>query len=77
MTYNQVKHLKPSEFKRLCGVQPETFKRMIEVVNQTHQQLKPGIGQPVQIDDRRPSANDIGVFTGVPHLLSYSPIMGS
>jgi hypothetical protein len=33
MTYNQVKHLKTSEFKRLCGVQPETFARMVEIVN--------------------------------------------
>jgi hypothetical protein len=49
MTYNQVKHLKTSEFKRLCGVQPETFARMVEVVNQTHQQLKPGIGRPSKL----------------------------
>lgn len=43
MTYEQVKYLKPSEFKRLCGVKPETFKRMVEVVNHAHQQHKPGI----------------------------------
>lgn len=54
MTYNQVKHLKPSQFKRLCGVQPETFERMVEVVKQTHQQLRPGIGRPskLSIPDR-------------------------
>lgn len=49
MTYNQVKHLKPSEFKRLCGVQPETCERMVEVVNQTHQQLKPSTGRPSKL----------------------------
>lgn len=49
MTYEQVKHLKPSEFKRLCGVQPETFERMVEVVNQIHQQHKPGIGRPSKL----------------------------
>ena len=32
MTYEQVKNLKPSDFKRLCGVQPETFTQMVEVV---------------------------------------------
>ena len=32
MTYEQVKNLKPSDFKRLCGVQPETFAQMVEVV---------------------------------------------
>ena len=32
MTYEQVKNLKPEEFKRLCGVRPETFHQMLEVV---------------------------------------------
>jgi Helix-turn-helix of DDE superfamily endonuclease len=49
MTYNQVKQLKPAEFKRLCGVQPETFKCMVEIVNQRHQQIKPGIGRPSKL----------------------------
>lgn len=35
MTYDSVKHLKPEEFKRLCGVPPETFNQMVAV-------LKPG-----------------------------------
>ena len=32
MTYKQVKNLKPTEFKRLCGVYPETFQKMVKVV---------------------------------------------
>jgi len=28
MTYEQLKHLKPSAFKRRCGVQPDTFEQM-------------------------------------------------
>lgn len=32
MTYEQVKNLKSAEFKRLCGVHPETFTQMVEVV---------------------------------------------
>lgn len=32
MTYEQFKPLKPSAFKRRCGVQPETFKQMVEVL---------------------------------------------
>ena len=32
MTYEQFKNLKPSAFKRRCGVHPETFKRMTEVL---------------------------------------------
>lgn len=33
MTYEQVKNLKPEDFKRLCGVRPETFNQMVEVVH--------------------------------------------
>ncbi|MEH2116915.1 MAG: hypothetical protein V7K46_01655 [Nostoc sp.] len=32
MTYEQVKNLKPEDFKRLCGVRPETFNQMLEIV---------------------------------------------
>ncbi len=32
MTYQQFKHLKPSAFKRRCGVHPETFAQMTEVL---------------------------------------------
>lgn len=32
MTYEQLKHLKPSAFKRRCGVQPETFEQMAELL---------------------------------------------
>jgi hypothetical protein len=32
MTYKQVKNLKPTEFKRFCGVHPETFKQMVTVL---------------------------------------------
>lgn len=38
MTYEQVKDLKSGDFKRLCGVRPETFAQMIEVVRT---QIKP------------------------------------
>lgn len=32
MTYEQLKHLKASAFKRKCGVQRETFEQMVEVL---------------------------------------------
>ena len=32
MTYEQLKHLKPSAFKRRCGVQLETFKQMVTLL---------------------------------------------
>ena len=45
MIYEQVKNLKPSDFKRLCGVQPQTFARMVEVMR-THEQNKRKTGRP-------------------------------
>lgn len=33
MTYKQQKHLKSSDFKRRCGVHPETFKQMVEILH--------------------------------------------
>ncbi len=32
MTYEQFKRLKPSAFKRRCGVQPEIFEQMVELL---------------------------------------------
>jgi hypothetical protein len=32
MTYKQLKHLKPSAFKRRCGVQPDTFEQMAKLL---------------------------------------------
>ena len=32
MTYEKVKNLNPEEFKRFCGVYPETFKYMVKVL---------------------------------------------
>jgi hypothetical protein len=33
MSYEQVKDLPPAQFKRYCGVQPQTFQKMAEVVS--------------------------------------------
>lgn len=45
MTYQQVKHLKTEEFKRLCGVRPLTFTQMVEVVPE-RSPLKKKTGRP-------------------------------
>ena len=34
MTYKQIKKLKAKEFKRLCGVNPQVFKEMTEILEQ-------------------------------------------
>jgi hypothetical protein len=53
MTYEQVKNLKPTEFKRLCGVYPETFQEMVKVVAaEKILQKKTGRTSKVSIEDQ-------------------------
>ena len=47
MSYDAVQHLKPSEFKRLCGVRPETFEAMMSVLRQAEAD-KP-VGRPSKL----------------------------
>lgn len=52
MTYDGVKHLKPSEFKRLCGVQPGTFKAMLSVLRQVELNKSPGRPSKLSMEDQ-------------------------
>ena len=43
MTYEQIKDLKPDDFKRSCGVHPQTFEKMLHVLRETAQKkIQPG-----------------------------------
>lgn len=46
MTYKQVKNLKDSEFKRLCGVKPQLFDEMVAILRQKLPRPKQRGGQP-------------------------------
>jgi hypothetical protein len=48
MTYSQIKNLKPTEFKRLCGVYPETFKKMVKVL-EAEKVLQKKTGRPSKL----------------------------
>jgi hypothetical protein len=48
MTYSQIKNLKPTEFKRLCGVYPETFKEMVKVL-EAEKVLQKKTGRPSKL----------------------------
>lgn len=48
MTYEQIKDLKPQEFKRACGVQPQTFEKMLQVLRE-HRQRKIKQGRPAKL----------------------------
>lgn len=53
MTYDDVKALKPQAFKRLCGVQPETFAQMLSLLEQKAQQKrKPGRPLKLSLPER-------------------------
>jgi hypothetical protein len=45
MNYEKVKSLKAEEFKRLCGVKPETFDRMVKLVR-NNEKFKTRSGRP-------------------------------
>src|SRR5215212_801356 len=49
MSYEQVKDLPPAEFKRYCGVRPETFRRMAEVVSGHLSRKRRVSGRPTKL----------------------------
>ncbi|WNN87281.1 hypothetical protein [Gloeocapsopsis dulcis] len=59
MTYDAVKHLKPSEFKRLCGVPLETVEAMMSVIRQVESQKPPG--RPSKLSFLRPIVDDMRI----------------
>ena len=53
MTYKQVKNLGEKEFKRLCGVKPKLFEKMVEVLKEKRPKGKQRGGQPkLSIEDQ-------------------------
>jgi Helix-turn-helix of DDE superfamily endonuclease len=52
MSYKQVKSLKSSEFKRLCGVRPETFEQMLAVLRKNEEEKKPGRPSKLKLEDQ-------------------------
>ena len=53
MTYADLKDLKPTAFKRFCGVKPHTFATMIKALQQREQQKKkPGRAADLSLEDQ-------------------------
>ena len=54
MSYEQVKDLSPADFKRYCGVRPETFRKMVEVVSHrlAKSRRKPGRPPKLPVEDQ-------------------------
>jgi hypothetical protein len=49
MSYEQIKDLRPSLFKRYCGVKPETFRKMVTVVSLHLSQMRVKTGRPPKL----------------------------
>ncbi len=49
MSYEQVKDLRPADFKRYCGVEPETFRRMVELVTKRLTKERRKTGRPPKL----------------------------
>jgi hypothetical protein len=53
MTYEQRKDLKPGDFKRACGVHPQTFEQMLQVLRENAQKkIKPGRPPTLSLEDQ-------------------------
>jgi hypothetical protein len=54
MSYEQIKGLRPALFKRYCGVKPETFQRMVEVVSDhlSNRRVKTGRPPKLSVEDQ-------------------------
>ena len=53
MTYEHIKELKPENFKRACGVHPQTFEKMLRVLRDHGQRkIKPGRPAKLSLEDQ-------------------------
>lgn len=49
MSYERIKDLRPADFKRYCGVEPDTFRRMVELVSKHLAKKRRQAGRPPKL----------------------------
>ncbi len=49
MSYEQIKDLRPADFKRYCGVEPDAFQRMVELVSKRLTKKRRKTGRPSKL----------------------------
>lgn len=49
MSYEQIKNLRPVDFKRYCGVKPHSFQKMVEVFSEHLQKTRTKPGRPPKL----------------------------
>ena len=53
MTYERMKDLQPGDFKRACGVHPQTFETMLQVLrDHAQKKVKPGRPPALSLEDQ-------------------------
>jgi hypothetical protein len=70
MFYEDLKKLRPVEFKRYCGVKPKTFERMVAVVGGYQKKRRRKSGRPPKLSPRRSDIANTRILARISHLLS-------
>lgn len=76
MVYEKAKNLKAEEFKRLCGVKPETFDQMVKLVK-NNEKLKKKTGRPSKLSLENQKNMTLEYLREQANLLSYWAILGN
>ena len=64
MNYERAKKLKPDEFKRLSGVTPQTFNRMVKIV-EIQEKAKKKSGRPSKLSLENQILMNARIFTRI------------
>ena len=67
MRYEEIKDWKETDFKRLTGVQPKTFTKMLAVLERE----LPSFGRPPKLSRADQLLMTLMGLAGVPHTVSY------
>lgn len=71
MKFTQIKDEQPENFRRLTGIKRSTFNAMVKCLQEAETQRKLQGGKPNKLSLEDRASHGVGIFTGIPHLLSY------
>lgn len=76
MTYEKLKELKRSEFKRRCGVHPETFEKMVNILKPVRLSSRKA-RRTEQVKCSRSITAHLRILERISHTVSHRTNMGS
>ena len=77
MFYEDLKKLRPVEFKRYCGVKPKTFARMVAVVSGHQEKIRRKNGRPSKLSVADQYSANTRILARISHLLSLRDVLGA